>query len=633
MAQEYSEKTIINCLTKYREEADLARKDRIQQNRLNFDCYHLKQDWSYKQKGQSREFLPKMSMAVEQASNFLQQGLTDIGDWFRVETQPGINEDALKIKPKAIYLLLQRQLEKAGFMASVGQASKLGLIGSLMIAKVGGRLVNKPIFRTKTELKNFSFKKILIKKEDKVWELEISLVRQEDYFPDPTGNGLYEMQDIYMDYHEVLALSEGKNAIYDKEVVKKLSGSYPSQAAESEYAKSRETGQMPAHNGYRKQVKLTEIWGNILDENGELIYENVVTTIANDQFVIQKPTPNPYWHGESPFVVTPIIPVPHSVWGKALMDAPSMLNRASNEMFNLILDGGMMSVHGIKQLRKNYLEDESQVEDGIEPGTTLTVNSSMPPGSQVLERVDTATVPADGLNVLNLLNQEFNASALTNDLRMGVASFRAVKATEVAEASQTITSMFSGMAKNIEFSFITPILEKSWKVCAQHMNDIDSNEIKALLGERVAATILAMGQEEVFAETVQGCKFQTFGISATLNKQKDFTKLTALLQTIGTSEVLTEAFIQKYDFTKMLDEIMKSLDINPFRIEADKDNGGDLRGANTPGFGQGEMPNEQSQIPQAGAASNQGDLTGQGNIQSNIPKTDFPPSRAIPAGS
>ena len=636
MSQEYSESTIINCLTRYRQEATTARLDRIMQNRVNFDGFHMRQDWSHKQKGQSQEFLPKVRMAVLQSANFLQQGVTDVGDWFRAEAQPGVNEDALKIKPSDIYKLLYRQLQKASFTKKVGGAAHLGLLGSLMIAKVGGKWVNKPTYKTKVDLKNGSYKKRLIKIEDKVWQLDISLVRQEDYYPDPTDRGLYELQDLYMDYYEVEKLAKGKNAIYDMKAVEQLKGQSQGAAYDKEYQKSRETNLQPAGNNSRGQIKLTEIWGNILDETGDLIYENVVCTIANDTIVIQKPTPNPHWHEESPFVACPIIEIPHSPWGTAMMDAPAMLNRASNEMFNLILDGGLMAVHGIKQLRKHWLEDETQVEDGIVPGTTLLVNQQCPPGATILERVDTSTVPTDGMNVLNLLNQEGNAAALTNDLRMGVESFRAVKATEVVEASQTISSMFSGMAKHIEEDFITRILDKSWKTSAQNMDDMDSNEVKALLGERRASEILAMGNEEMFAETVQGCKFRTFGISERLNKQKDFTKMTALLQTVAQSQPLTEGFMQKYDFTKILTEIIKSLDLNPAKIEADKVDGGDLKNAQTPGVGvpgaggvgQGAMPDMQSQTKQAGAAGNQGDMS----AMSNIPHTNFPASRATPKG-
>lgn len=638
MAESYSDSDIISCLASYRQEASTARFDRIQQNKQNYDSYHLRQDYSYKQEGQSREFLPKVAMAVEQSSTYLKQGLTDVGEWFRVEPSPGLTEDMMKVKPSWIYSLLGRQLNKNGFAGKIEGATKLGLLGSLMIVKVGGKWVTKPIYRAETKMKNGSYVKRLVKKEEKSWQLDISLVRQEDYYPDPTGRGLYEMQDLYMDYFEVERLAKGPDAIYDLKVVQELQGQASTQSTDQAYNTARETGQNTTNSGYRRQIKLTEIWGNILDAEGSLIYENVVCTVANDNFVIQKPTPNPYWHGESPFVTDAIIDVPHSVWGKALMDSPVQLNRALNEMTNLIFDGGMMAVHGIKQIRKNWLEDPSQVDDGIEPGTTLAVNSQCPPGASVLDTISTSTIPKDGMDVINLMQQEFNAAALTSDLRMGVQTFRAVKATEVAESSQTMTSMFEGMAKGIEgdenSGLITRLLQKSWKVIAQNIDDLDSNEVKALIGENESTMLLAMGNEELFAETVQNCAFRTFGISARLNKQKDFTKLTGLLQTIGAAQPLTEAFMQKYDFNKLLTKIMESLDINPYQIEADKADGGDLTQQQPAQQG---MPDQQSQIPQAGAASNQGDLNPAAqNAQPNtgqpqaVAGVSFPASRATP---
>jgi hypothetical protein len=620
--------TLLSIYQVYRKEAEQARYSRMEQNKINFDCYHLKQDFSYKTKGQSTEFLPKMSMAVEQSANFMQQGLVDMDDWFRVYPSPGLNEDAMTIKPGCIMKLLVRQLEKAAFMKKVGDATKLGLLGSLMIAKVGGRWVNKPKYVVKKKVVNGIPKKKLVEQVDRRWQLEISLVQQEDFRIDPSGNGLYEMQDIWMDYYEVERLATGDNAIYDLKEVKKLRASGSQSQSIRDATKARESGQDVSENSYRRKIKITEIWGNFVDSNGELLWENCVATIANDTFVIQAPTENPYWHGQSPFVVTPILTVPGSVWGKALMDAPAALNQALNEMFNLILDGGIMSVHGIKQIREAWLEDPSQVEDGIAPGETLRANTACPPGATVLERVDTATVPTDGINVYNLLNQEFVTSALTNDLRMGAQPFRAVKATEVVESSQAITSMFSGLAKHIEADWIKPILEKSWKTCAQNMDDLDTDELEALLGQAEAKKLQAMGPEELFAATVQNCAFEVFGISASLNKQKDFTKLQAMLQTISSVPVLMEEFSKKYDFSKMLGEIMKSLDINTTKIENDVDY--TQPPAQPPGQGgqaQGEIPNQQSQIPQAGSATNAG-----ADTMGAIPQPNFPPSRATPTG-
>lgn len=619
-----NEAELLSIYEAYKQESDQARQSRMEQNKINFDIYNMRQDFSQKGKGQSREFLPKQAMAVEQTANFMQQGLVDMGDWFKVFCAPGLDEDGMRVKPSEVQLTLTRQLEKTQFMMQIGDAAKLGLLGSLMIAKVGGQWKPKYKYRVETKMKNGSWTKKLLKIEDKRWQLRIDLIRQEDFRPDPTGRGLYFMQDIYLDYYEVLAMSEGKDAIYDKAKVEELHGE-SSDRYIREANRSRETGQDTAGNENRRRIKLTEIWGNFVNAEGELIYENCVATIANDRVIIQKPTENPLWHGEHPFVCCPIITVPGSVWGKALMDAPSLLNMAQNEMFNLILDGGMMSVHGIKQIRENWLEDPSQVEDGIAAGDTLRANTACPPGAHVLERVDTSTVPQDGIQVYNLLNQEFNTASVTNDFRMGVQPYRQVKATEIVESSQAITNMFTGVVKHIEKHFIVPILSKSWAMCAQHMDDLDSDEMVSLIGQKRASEIQAMGPEELFAETVQGCKFEVFGISAQLNKQKDFTKLQAMLQTIASAPVLMEAFTKEYDFTKLLSEIMKSLDINTARIEADEPV--EQMAESMPGE---QGPDMQSQIPQAGAAGNQeGPFS---EAQPAVPGADFPASRATPAG-
>ena len=615
---------IINCVSNYRNESTEAKVDRMDQNKQNFDAYHLRQDWSHKLKGQSREFLPKVATAVEQNANIIQQGLLDIGEWFKVDSQEGIDADSLKIKPSIIYRLVDRQLQKDGFVKKVGDAVKLGMLGGLIIAKVSGKIVNKPKFINEKKIgKNNQYTNNLVMRQDKVWQLDIRLVRQEDYHIDPTGRGLYEMEDIYMDYHEVLALSKGDDAIYDPKAVKELSGSFDSAGLDQKVKKSRETGQNISNGGYRKQVKITEIWGSLINSEGEMVHENIMCTIANDQFVLQKPEANPFWHQESPYVKASLLSVPHAVWPKAMMDAATKLNLSANEIFNLLLDSGIVSVHGIKQLRKDWLEDPSQVANGIEQGSTLLVNASCPPNAKVLESVFSGSQPTEAMNILNIVNQEASASMFTNELRSGGADMKNIRATAVVENSQALNNMSTGMIKNLEgdenSGFITQVLAKGWKVIAQNMNDLDSKEVEALLGRQTASELLAMGKEEIFAETVQSSKFKVFGISAVMNKMKEFTKLTTMLQTISSNPTLTEFFMKKYSIEKLLTEIMRSLDIDTFKIEADEQEGGDLTSA-PPQIPSNDSPDIQSQLPQAGAAQNQGDMNPMASTQPASPQ-------------
>lgn len=630
MAQDI-EKIVVRATQGYMRESYEAKRDRMRLNRLNYDIFHHKQDYSHKRPGQSQEFLPKQQMAVEQMSNFVTQGLIDMGQWFSVERLPGAKDQVINVDD--VYLLLQRQLEKANLMSFVGDSIKTGALASLMIAKVHGKMVPKQEFFTESKYTPTGKKVTLVKSESEVWELAIDLVRPEDFYPDPTGSNLYACQNMWLDKAEVLAMCEGENPLYDRAKVEGLT-SYPyDQYYDERSTKNRETDQSSTYSDYRVRVKLTECWGSILEPaTGKVLYKNVTWTVANDTILISPPKPNPFWHGKIPFVVAPIVRVPFSVWHRAPMDGATRHNIAMNELYNLMVDAGMMSVFGIKQIRTDWLEDDREVADGVRPGMTLRVSASCPPGGQVIQRVDEGALSPEALNMFNLINSEFAQTAMTNDLRLGSMPSRAVKATEVVEASQSITAMFAGIAKSIETDFIQPILDLSWQTIMQNANDLDSDEVAALIGIEPANRLAVLSPEERFAQTSQGHKFKVYGVSQTLNKQKDFRKLTTLLQTIGSSEVLVEAFTKKFSFDKLLGEIVRSLDVEPGRIEQDDIDqvlmqmGPQLmeQGTSQPGM----TPDMQSQIPQAATGPLNPDM-----VQQGIPRTEFPGSRAIPGGN
>lgn len=613
-------------------EAQDAKRSRMDLNRKNFDTFNMKGDFSHKKAGQSREFLPRQTMATEQITSFIQQALTEAGeDWFKIEAEPGTVNPP--IKPEEITKILRRAISKLNFPEVVGDSLKMGLLGALLIAKVHGRWVPKNIYRTEQKMVGEKVQKQLMRQKKMVWELQIDLIRQEDWYPDPTGRGLYFIQEIEMDLHEVIKLSEGENAIYDAKMVEMLVGG--TSDAEQESKKARETNQNQTFTDARKRVKIRECYGTILDmATGKVVYENVTWTVANDVWVIGKPKPYPFWHGQDPFVVAEVMRVPKSVWHKAPMDAPSALNQAMNELFNLELDRGLMSVFGIRQLRTAWLSDETQVNDGIGPGATLEVNDLCPPGAKVLEPVQTAIQVPEGMQSYQALSSEFQVASMSNDLRMGVLPSRAVKATEVVEASQTITSIFTGMAKNLEDKFVMGIMKKAWPTVAQHINDLDSAEVAALLGADRAKEIAGIGNEELFAGTAEGFKYKVYGISTTLNKMKDFKKITALLQTIGASEMMIEEFIKRYDFGKLLTEVMRSLDIDVDRIALSKQEQEAMAAAQAQQQGavqQGSQPNAQSQIPQmaGGQMKPEGNPGGPQPAEGSVPGTKFPPSRAL----
>ena len=617
-------KNHVDWIMSCRREAEEAKRDRMSRNQENFDSFHLKHDFSHKLEGQSTEVLSKQSMAVEQIKSFFQQALADIGDWWSAECKYAADEVGMVVKPHEITVLTNYMLEKATYFSHVGNSIQMALLGAVAVSKTYGVLKPKPRFVARKKGRGKSLKRWLEKIEDKTWEMKFDIVRQENYYPDPSGKGLYEIEDMWVDYHEVLRMSEGPDAIYDAELVKALPRA-GTDKAEQENRKSRETGQNTTTEGHRPKVKLTEYWGTILDStSGEVLFENIVATVANDTYLIRPPEPNPLWHQKSPYTVSPLLEVANSVWHKALMDAPTCNNRALTELYNLLVDAAMQQVHALKQLRKGALDNPAQVANGIKPGMTLNVSEHLPVGGKALDELTAVKIPPEALNIFNIMSQEFNASSLTNDLRSGVLPFRQVKATEVVEASQTITSVFQGMAKNYEARQSVKELELAWQTTAQNWDRISKEEFVALFGAQRGAELSQLSPEDVFAATVNGVKFRVFGISLTLSKAQDFRKLTTMLQTIGTAPALMEEYLKKYDLGKLLGEIMTALDIDKYKLEIPMSHQMTMQaeqGAPEAGPGNGNP------APDASQGGSFGEQMGAG-----LPQTEFPGSPAMIGG-
>lgn len=622
---EYARTWILACWN----ESYFAKRNRMLLNRDNFSQYQLEHSFDHKKEGQSREVLSKVRNAVESSKSFFQQALADLDDWFRITMLNQADDGTgAPITPDEMKQMLKYMLKRAKYYTHVGNQVQLGLLGSLSISEVGGELVSKPRFTTKKEGKGSRYRKVVeVDDSNKVWELRFYDVRQEDYYPDPNTGHMYHIRESMVDMHVVRALATGENAIYDKEAVERLQPW--GQDDLQEFKRARETGQNQYIPLIRPRIKITEFWGTIVDNtNGEIMAENVVCTLANRSEVIRPPTANPLWHQKSPINAAAMIEVAESPWGIALMDAGTKHTRALTELFNLMLDSAFKAVYGVNQIRTDVLDDPSQVTDGLRWGVDLKVNSSLPVGAKVAEPVVTGDIPAPVIEMFNLLNQEALTSMKTNDMRMGAQPMGQVKATQVVAAENSITSEFTGMAKNFEENKIQPELELAcWTIC-QNWDLIDKEVFISLYGKERGEELHQLEPQDVFVNTVNGMKFEVFGISLALRRQADFRKWTTLLQVIAGSPMLMEAFVKKYSFEKLLGEIMTAIDLDKAKIQVDSPVSGAGQGQSMSPMAQpgaaGPGPTPMSNVPMAAGQPSGNPLvqafSGQGNAM-NMPSS------------
>lgn len=563
---ESTDLTVLNAIRAYKKEAEDAKKVRMERNRMNNRAFLGEHDWSHKQAGQSKEFLPKVPMALEQLSQFFKRALIQFGAWFSADVP-----SRYPISAQQVYDLLRCFLDHMpdgnktrSFAVTLSDGVKMAGLESVMTFKVYGRRVEERQFVAESGISivdgEIRVKENLKTRNVKPWKLAIDLVRAEDYFPDPTGRNLYEIHCVERDLHDVVEMAN--QGIYDKEAVAEIEEDFARQ--EDEYQKALQQNQQPSQSpSFRKRVVIDEFWGDILDANGQVVLRNAVAAIANDKFVIRAPEPNPFWHGESPFVSVPLIRVPTSVWHKALYDDASPLAVALSELFNLILDGGLASVWGIKQIKLNWLEDARQVAGGVPQGMTLAIKDEVPIGAKVIENVTEGEAPQDALAVYQMLDREFQAATLMNDLKLGMFPPKQVKATEVVEASQSQAITLDGIVADVENAGITQILRKAYMTILQNLDILDAQDVMDAIGPQAALSLARMSKAERFAAMAVGCKFKVFGLSGTLARVRDFQKLAAYLQLISTNPILLQAFLQSRSVPKILAHVEKSLNINP----------------------------------------------------------------------
>lgn len=589
---------VIQAIKDAKNQADMAKRVRVLRNRENMNIFLGNQDWRHKQPGQSKESLPKTAAAVEQLSAFIERALIQFGAWYSMDFS---SEARQILPPEKARKLLNCFLENLpigdqksiDFRTLMGDAMKLGALESLLIFKIHGGTVTERRFFAESGTSRLNgetgrFERVddeIVAREEESWRLKIDLIPANDYSPDPTGEGLFEIHTSEQDFH--VAKQRAEDGIYDIDAINRIEEDFTRQL--DRRRRPQERGQQEAVKpGFRRRIVIDEYWGTMLDARGNIVERNVLAAIANDKWLIRPPEPNPWWHGESPFVASPITRVPLSVWHRALFDDASRLNVALSELFSLGLDGGIASVWGTRQLRIDDLQDPRDVSGGIPQGKTLAVKSTLPHNAKVLETVTTGEVPRDFAIMFEVLNREFNQAALTNEIKLGQLPPRQVLATEIVEASQSQAVTLDKLAGNLEMDLLTRTLRKSWLNILQNMDDLSSQRVIDAIGPVATFKLARLGKAKVFSLFANGCSFKVNGLSATLSRVRDFQKMAALFQLIMSNPLLFQAFAKKFSPDKALDAAIRQLNINPETLYLDEDEKAQLqqRMAELPGIAQ-----------------------------------------------
>lgn len=591
-----SEVDIMDAIDRYRRLSHNARWSRSAKNRENWDFYHGRQDWSHKMKHQSKDFMPDFPMAMERISNFIAEPFTETNDWFDLNPI-GLGDpvfDAATLRLLLMYYLNRLYLPgdysdlSHNFSLFMADSAKMISMEAVACAKVYAVKCDRFQYMLESgnefayyESDYQSLDTTVQRVEVPTLRLAIDLVPWEDYYPDPSGNNLF---DIHEKSTNLTALRD--NPDYDEKVIDSLanqrSNGGDSQGTMPDFEKRRRNDQDDPGDNAFFLPRIRECWGDIVDlrDGKRLLPPNYLCTTTTTREFLREPMPNPFWHGRRIFVKGAILRVPLSEIHKAIADHAVPVARAMNEMDNLMLDGAIAEVWGIRQIRPDLLENPEEVDDGIPQGYTGKLKDGTQPNDKFLERVDDGAMPQFAIEMMRQKSGQFQTATALPDTAQGNLPPRQTKATELTLVSQASANLFGGFASFLDRSYVTPILELCWMTLWQYVDDFLEPEVVQIVGPERALVLQSMSAAERFVMMAQSVRFDVQGLRQLAMSQELFARLTTFLQSLGVNPALLMAFDSEFDLVPYMKDMMKASRLQPERYEKKQNPDGSMGGYN-----------------------------------------------------
>lgn len=262
----------------------------------------------------------------------------------------------------------------------------------------------------------------------------------------------------------------------------------------------------------RKPVELLEFW----TDDGRVI------TMANRKAILRV-TPNPYWHGQKPFVRIVDYPVPNEFYGIGEVESIEGLQDIQNVLVNTRLDAVRLTSNPMFGVDVTGIEDPRDLR--VRPGGTIRTRGGLPV-RDVFERIDMGDVTdgafAEAEQMERLIERVTGVSPITAGLDSPSYNDTATGASLMMEAANT------------KFGMKLRMLELSLREVAQHWGAL----IQQFTSEEALVRFAGPGGQYVFGilspDSVQGALDFDIEVSstaqvATARRQESM----QLLQSVG----------------------------------------------------------------------------------------------------
>lgn len=482
--------------------------------------YQSEVDYSDKEEWQSAVFIPMPWTSVEHAGAKLQVALSESSDYFKVD---GVDAGDKLLADRVWNPLLKFAFNKASFTAKFVDAIKVALAtGISLYLKFRYPSLPSPLLDN-LHLDPETGMVSPVYRMQRQSALTVEMVEPWKIYRDPKSkpreqwSGAYLMHEDFVDW-AVLA-SGGEAHIYKNlaTVQQAAGGDRQSQGASSEAAR-RQMSWSP--HEFRKQVLATEWYGDILDENGEMVYPDAMMIVANSQTLIYGPADNPLWAVDPktfrrkwPFVAFTALGHPLRFEGWGILHAVTPLAVLFSNLFNLFADGLNWKVNQPTELNTALLDDDDDNEHY--PGKLWRKLGD----GQLLTPADIGQMDASAvLASLQFMQQLWENNAFVTRFVRGEEGYRKqITKGEVQLMTAQNMGIFEAMGKNIEAGGVAA-LELGHDLLSQYTTSWTDPSLAGLVGQEYAMLLSMLDPVARMRELSGQFNYVFTGITAALQK-------------------------------------------------------------------------------------------------------------------
>lgn len=403
------------------------------------------------------------------------------------------------------------------------------------------------------------------------WKEEGRYVHYEPVDPryvwlDATGRNMYRRRRLEIDKHELIDLAQKADGrgdpIYDLDMLLRLSAQIKD---DSERWYRERTGLGTEGKSDRKPVTLDEWIITLPDPNDDkIILRNALVVVANDKFVIRGPEKNPHWHGLDWLIISPVITVPLSTYGRSYMEQWTAMAELFTDLTNLLIDAVQTSSLKAFAGVKEAFESPAVLQEGLHPNMFLWLQNSFS-AQDAISEIELGHMPAEAFAIWQGIKSELREGAAFSEIDVGQVPQKGdITATEISTSKAGGSEFRRSIARTIEERLVAPALDLIWRTGLQHMDPKKDQELRLEIGEEIYDMIYQ--SRKILAQKGK-VSFEVGAISALVERAERTNIMVQFLSTIAQIEPLVKALFTQHPPELILNYIMQNIGIDPADLE------------------------------------------------------------------